>query len=83
VKSTQQTSVQIRLLAAAVGAGAVVAGGALSLAYGEQTGSQIVVSDPTPSMTTGETSTVPSEAGTTAPVATPDITTTPTSAEPG
>ncbi|MBB3600551.1 hypothetical protein FHT40_000184 [Mycolicibacterium sp. BK556] len=82
---------RMTLAAATIGAGAVLAGGALFAAIHVERGSGTVLSDPgsvtapsTVTMTTGvTTSTSPGQGSVTPSVATPQITTTPTSATPG
>jgi hypothetical protein len=79
-------SKQIKFLTAIFGAGAVVAMGALVVASNSTSAAEPLIPGPvtTSEVTTGETITetvVPEAPATSA--ATPDITTTPTSAEPG
>lgn len=83
---------RLKLGAAVVGASAALGGGVLFAAvHVERGNSPTVLSDPgtvtapsTVTMTTGETtSTSPGQPSTSASVATPQITTTPTSATPG
>lgn len=77
---------QIKLASATIGSGAVVAMGALGLASNDTSAAEPPVPGPvtTSEITTGETitETVAPEAPQTS-AATPNITTTPTSAEPG
>jgi hypothetical protein len=85
---SEVNSKQLKLVSAAIGAGAVVAMGGLAVAMSNVSGAQPEPPPPGPvtttPVTTGEISTE-----TTAPpapetsIATPEITTTPTSAEPG
>ncbi len=82
-----QVNSKQKLWASAIGGSAIAAMGILGVALAPEPTSPTIVSDPTTatSMTTGETSTEASvappapETG----LATPEITTTPTSAEPG
>jgi hypothetical protein len=81
---------RVKLLSAVIGGSAIVAMGALGIAVNAEQ-NDTIVSDPTTTLTepapitTGETSTEASVAppAPETPVATPEITTTPTSAEPG
>jgi hypothetical protein len=87
VNSSTNNPPRVKLLAAVIGGSAVVAMGALGVAFNAEKGNSVVsdASTPVTTMTTGQTSTEASAAPTSpqTPVATPQITTTPTSAEPG
>jgi hypothetical protein len=84
VNSSTNNPLQVKLLSAVIGGSAVVAMGALAVAFNAETGNAVVSDPSTPvtTMTTAQTSTEASVAPTTleTPMATPPVTATTTAA---